>query len=68
MKDFEQRIQTSVATVVLAVLLWGGATLNTLQLDVAVLKVDLQHVKAAVAHGTRQGRHAIAQVEPTEPE
>ncbi len=66
MKDFEQHLQTGVAASVLAVLMWGGITLNTLQLDVAVLKVDLQHVKAAVARSNGPNSHTIARVAPTE--
>lgn len=44
-----QYIQTAVSTVVVAMLLWVGATLNTLQTSGASVTVELQHLKADLA-------------------
>lgn len=39
-----QHIQTAVSTVVVAMLLWVGVTLNTLQTTGASVAVELKHV------------------------
>ncbi len=41
-----QHIQTAVSTVVVAMLLWVGVTLNTLQTTGASVAVELKHLNA----------------------
>lgn len=50
MMQFERHLQTGATSIGVALLVWVGVSISTLQQDVAVLKTDMRYLKEAIMH------------------